>query len=154
MRPSIVGELNLLKVFFSVPMEPSTPDIVRCLGVLIDHTGTPQKLIPVVIPHHDFDVIQACSLQGGAQMIPHKISLFFGAVKARVPNLLGFWFILHRHAPDGHTFLRIGLNELDIALGPNGTPFRKQSPPLVHGLVGLHPGRRTPGGRQELQPFI
>ena len=148
--PSVVDQLDMVEVVFTIPMETGAPDVLGGLRIGIDRAGTLHQEVAVVVPDHDLHVAQSGGLQLRPEMIPDEITLFLGAVNARVPTLGGRRLVLHRNAPHGNTAFGIRLDEAHITTRPSVTVLGQQLATVVHLLVGLHPRRRAPGRDQQL----
>src|ERR1043166_7703787 len=148
--PCVVGQLNVVELFRTVPVEPGTPDVLAGFGVVVCNPDAIDEQVAVVVPDDNLDMTESRLIESRAEIVTHEVPLFFSAVNTGVPRLGGGRFILDRHAPNRHTFLHIFANIADVIIRPRLSVFRLQPPTSIGLSVRFHPSRRTPRRRKQL----
>mmetsp|Transcript_67831 Transcript_67831/g.201874 ORF Transcript_67831/g.201874 Transcript_67831/m.201874 type:complete len:358 (-) Transcript_67831:28-1101(-) len=140
-----------LEASITIPVVCNPPDILGRIGIIVDGSCPLQHPIAVVVPDQDLHILQAGVVQGGAQVLSHKIALLLGGVEARLPALSSLRLILHGHAPYVHARLLHLLHEPHEVQGPSASALRQEPPIAVEHRLRFHPRRRAPGTCKDRQ---
>ena len=148
--PGVVNQLHVIEVLVAVPVKASAPDVLRCFAVTVDHAGSLDHPVAVVVPDHNFHVVEAGPVQRRAEVVSNEVAFLLCTVEAGVPALLRHRLVLHRDGPHRHALGLVRADEAHETLSPGGAALLPQPPAVVHFAVGLHPRWRTPGRHEQL----
>src|SRR5450759_667746 len=135
----IVDDANVIEVVAGIPVEGGTPDVSGGFLVIVCGLDTLVYEAAIVIPDHELDVGEAGFFEGGPEEVLDEVTLFIGGEDAGFPDLDGKRLILNGQAPHGNALGGVGLDILDVVVGPSLVVFGLELAAVEHFAVGFHP---------------